>query len=278
MTNKISILLKIIIIALINYFIYKTITNTKLSLPDKFDLRKEYKHCKSIWKQIDSSNCLNTGVFVSVSVFSDNYCVQTGDNKEFSYYYLLSNYDELDKCEATDYLDDSFYVLKHYGTPELSCDNREFPKCNHSKQKSKYKSCSDIEEKKLTRVTKCPKTNENIKLYKPNKILGVSTFDADHMKEILMKKGSLFASIQRPKDFITAAKQNITINCLGKEYYLDYIPIKIIGWDVDNNGEEYWISVMHYNEEFGNNGTFKLKIGNKYDCNLSHNSVIYTEI
>jgi hypothetical protein len=133
------------------------------------------------------------------------------------------------------------------------------------------------DDKKLTSLTsnkciqECINKDYPIK-YLEDKHKTISSYSISTVKNIqldLMKYGPLSVAMIVYEDFPTYKSgiyHHVTGNQLGGH------AIKLIGWGVNNDNEEYWILNNSWGENWGENGTFKIRKGVD-ECNIETLSV-----
>ena len=150
-----------------------------------------------------------------------------------------------------------------YGDKEY-CQPYFLPNCDHHIDGS-YGACPDIVD-----VPNCKKNCDtgNGKDYSTQMTYGVSSYlvhgETNIMQE-LYENGSVEASIVVYEDFVTYSSgvyQYVTGSLLGGH------AIKIIGWGVEN-GVKYWLCVNSWNNEWGDNGFFKIRRGSN-ECGIEN--------
>jgi cathepsin B len=136
------------------------------------------------------------------------------------------------------------------------------PQCAHHVTVLEMESCEDS--KKIEPVCKksC-QTNESIS-YDDDKVKGASTYGisgVDNIKMEIMTYGTVTAAFTVYMDFLTyesGVYQHMTGAAEGGH------AIKIIGWGTES-GEDYWLCVNSWNNNWGDKGTFKILMG---DCGI----------
>ena len=88
----------------------------------------------------------------------------------------------------------------------------------------------------------------------------------DEIKTELMTNGPMEVSFDVYEDFMTY-KSGIYQQVTGK--YLGGHAVKLVGWGVEN-GVEYWKIANSWNEDWGENGYFRIKMG---ECRIESDVV-----
>jgi cathepsin B len=108
-------------------------------------------------------------------------------------------------------------------------------------------------------------TNSTID-YATDKVKGASSYGisgVDNIKMEIMTHGTVTAAFTVYTDFPTYSSgvyQHLTGEAEGGH------AIKMIGWGVEN-GLDYWLCVNSWNNTWGDNGTFKILMG---DCGINN--------
>ena len=142
-----------------------------------------------------------------------------------------------------------------YGTTNW-CNAYAFPKCEHHST-GKYPPCGDTEPTPAC-VRKC-QDGYPIE-YSRDKHMFQEAYNVRGIKEIkteLMTNGPMEVAFDVYEDFMTY-KSGIYQHVTGK--YLGGHAVKLVGWGVEN-GVEYWKIANSWNEDWGENGYFRIKMG-----------------
>ena len=152
-----------------------------------------------------------------------------------------------------------------YGDWEL-CYDYTMPQCAHHVDSKTLKPCEDIPQVAPTCDSSCP-SNMRIE-YSNDKNLatssyGFSTTDTENkIKADIAKYGTVTAAFTVYEDFPTyksGVYQHTTGSALGGH------AIKVIGWGKED-GTDYWLCVNSWNNTWGDEGLFKIKMG---DCGIN---------
>ena len=90
-----------------------------------------------------------------------------------------------------------------------------------------------------------------------------SVFGEENIKQEIFESGSVEASFSVYEDFLTY-KSGVYKHILGG--YVGCHAIKILGWGIEN-GIKFWLCANSWNNEWGDNGFFKILRGNN-ECGI----------
>lgn len=239
--------------------------------PEQFDSRTQWPKCESIKEIRDQSKCGSCWAFAVVEALSDRICVSSGQTKQTR----ISATDLLSCCSSCGYGCDGGYPSEAwsyfqntgictgdlYNTKEW-CEPYPFPPCAHHLNVSKYPACPDQEYPTPSCSKKCQTGYPTS--YAQDKIKGKSSYwvDSDEkvIRQEIMTKGPVSAAFTVYEDFMwyhSGVYRHVTGSSLGGH------AIKIIGWGVENN-VKYWIVVNSWNEDWGDQGIFKIVRGENH--------------
>lgn len=241
------------------------------NLPENFDLRKEYPNCESIKEIRDQANCGSCWAFGAAEAMSDRLCIKSGQKDQRR----ISSQNLLTCCYACGFGCDGGYPAsawsywKSTGLPtgglygdKSTCQPYFLPPCDHHMEGS-HGACPD--------TVDTPDCVKNCDAgsgvdYKSDIIKSTSAYSVSGEKNIMQElydNGSVEASFTVYEDFLSY-KSGIYQYVAGS--YLGGHAIKIIGWGVEN-GVKYWICVNSWNEEWGENGIFRI-IRGENECGI----------
>ena len=251
----------------------KTFEAPNLSLPESFDPRDEYPNCESLREVRDQANCGSCWAFGAVEAMSDRICIHSGQTDQTR----VSAENLLDCCSSCGFGCDGGYpqyawrYWKNtgictgglYGDKEY-CQPYFLPNCDHHIDGS-YGDCPDTVD-----APSCKKNCDtgNGKDYSTQMTYGSSYYSVSGESKImqeLYENGPVEASFTVYEDFVTYSSgvyQHVTGSYLGGH------AIKMIGWGVEN-GVKYWLCVNSWNNEWGDNGFFKIKRGSN-ECGIEN--------
>nr|AIS22047.1 cathepsin B4 [Fasciola gigantica] len=243
-------------------------------LPESFDARKQWPNCPSISEIRDQSGCGSCWAFGAVGAMSDRVCIHSNGQMKPR----LSARDLLSCCNVCGYGCDGGYPSKAWdywksngivtgGSLEepTGCAPYPFPKCDHYIPSTGLKPCPKQAYPTPSCQRKC-QAGYN-KTYDEDKFYGASSYNVyerenDIMYEI-MKNGSVEATFLLFLDFMFY-KSGIYHVVTGG--FLGWHAVRILGWGVEN-GVKYWLVANSWNEEWGENGYFRIQRGNN-ECDI----------
>lgn len=144
-----------------------------------------------------------------------------------------------------------------------TCYNYTMPMCAHHVESETMPSCDDVKTVEPKCLHSCP--DDSSRTYSSDKHFGKSTYwlnSVDDIKADIFAHGSVTAAFTVYQDFLTyksGVYQHQTGGILGGH------AIKTIGWGTEN-GEDYWLCVNSWNDTWGDQGLFKILMG---DCGIN---------
>ena len=251
----------------------KKFENPNLNLPENFDLREEYPFCESLKDIRDQANCGSCWAFGAVEAMSDRICIKSGQKLQTR----VSAQNLLSCCTGCGFGCDggmplgawTYWLAKGIATGGLygdteTCQPYFLPPCDHHIEGS-HGACPETVD-----TPKCKEdcSDGNNKEYKSELSYGSNYYTISGEENIMQEiyeNGSVEGSFKVYEDFVTyksGVYQHVTGEALGGH------AIKIIGWGVED-GVKYWLCVNSWNEEWGDNGTFKILRGTN-DCGIEN--------
>ncbi|CAH8429328.1 unnamed protein product [Schistosoma rodhaini] len=211
--------------------------------------------------------------FGAVEAMSDRSCIQSGGKQNVE----LSAVDLLSCCEhcgdgfeggfpalAWDYWVKEGIVTGSSKENHTSCQPYPFPKCEHH-TKGKYPACFEEIYKTPNCENTCQKSYKTP--YAQDKHRGKSRYnvknDEKAIQKEIMKYGPVEANFIVYEDFLNY-KSGIYKHITGK--LVSWHAIRIIGWGVENN-TPYWLIPNSWNEDWGENGNFRILRG-RHECSI----------
>jgi cathepsin B len=250
----------------------KTHQTQNVDFPVNFDSREAWPECASVINHVrDQANCGSCWAHGTTEALNDRMCIATGG----SFTKLLSVADTTACCNGS-----ACYSFGcnggQVGTPwawfkqtgvvsggdfgdNALCYDYTMPQCAHHVTVPGMTGCEDTSSIAPVCKSKC-QTNTSIN-YGDDKVKGASTYGitgVDNIKMEIMTHGTVTAAFTVYEDFETYSSgvyQHMTGDALGGH------AIKIIGWGVEN-GQDYWLCVNSWNKYWGDQGTFKILMGN----------------
>ena len=242
-------------------------------LPKEFDAAANWPQCPSIKEIRDQSVCGSCWAVGAAAAATDRWCIATEGKVQDR----LSSLDILSCCEYcgkgcqggypieawNSFVDEGVSTGGAYGSQDW-CDTYPFPKCEHHGLRDFYPECGEFQP-----TPESPrKCQEGYPVeYAKDKHFFKEVFvvlnGVDAIKAELMETGPLEAVFDVYEDFLTY-KSGIYQHVSGER--LGGHAAKLVGWGVEN-GVEYWKLANSWNENWGENGYFRIVLG-KDECHV----------
>jgi len=237
-------------------------------MADEFDSRTKWGAiCPSVSEVRDQANCGSCWAFGAAEAMTDRLCIAT--NKSIH----LSAADLNSCCAACGmgcnggYPAAAWQYWVHSGLVSGGnykgggCFPYQLANCDHHTT-GKYGPCPEV-----VPTPACTKKCENEATWATDKHFGSSSYGvparvADIQKEI-EAHGPVEASFSVYQDFLTyktGVYHHVSGSMLGGH------AVKIIGWGIDN-GVKYWTVANSWNEDWGNQGFFNIRLGGN-ECGI----------
>ena len=234
-------------------------------LPESFDAAENWPECPSLKEIRDQSVCGSCWAFGAAEAATDRLCIATkGANQD-----RLSAEDLLTCCDGCGFGCNGGFPAAawnwfhqtgvttggEYGTTNW-CNAYAFPKCEHHST-GKYPPCGETQP-----TPKCVEECQEgypVEYAKDKHMFqeGYSVYGIKEIKTELMTNGPMEVAFTVYEDFMTYKSgiyQHVTGANLGGH------AVKLVGWGVEN-GVEYWKIANSWNEDWGENGYFRIKMG-----------------
>ena len=241
------------------------------ALPDEYDPRSVYPKCESLKEVRDQANCGSCWAFGAVEAMSDRICIRSGQTDQRR----VSAQNMLTCCSSCGFGCDGgypAYAWRYWQSAGLvtgglyqdktTCQPYFLPPCDHHVDGSHGACPAVVDTPKC--VQNCDDGNKAD--YTKDLMYGANAYSVSGEQNImqeLYQNGPVEASFTVYDDFPTyrsGVYQHVTGGYLGGH------AIKMIGWGVEN-GEKYWLCVNSWNDEWGDNGLFKIKRGSN-ECGI----------
>lgn len=256
----------------------KEFDTVNADFPVNFDARVNWPECEPVINHVrDQSDCGSCWAHGTTEAFNDRMCIATGG----AFQKLMSVSDTAGCCNGTEcfsfgcnggqvatpwawFKRDGVVSGGDYETGEF-CYDYTLPICAHHVESPGMISCDDVPFGPTPAcLNDCP-SNTAID-YAEDKVKSSSSYavkGVDNIKMEIMTYGTLTAAFTVYTDFPTY-KSGVYRHTTGDEE--GGHAIKVIGWGVEN-GEDYWLCVNSWNETWGDEGTFKILMG---DCGINN--------
>lgn len=214
--------------------------------PTDFDAREKWPDC--IHNMVNEGKCLSSWAIAISSVLSDRTCIHSKGvtNLQLSAQYLVSCDKNDNGCRGGDNGKDAFQFLIDTGTPTEECI--PFVSGNDGKDGTCTNNCV----KGTFEAHKCAKI-----------VYGASEVG---IKRELMTSGPMFCRFDLFKDF-EDYKSGIYYKVSEQLVERDH-GAKLIGWGVENS-IHYWMLENSWSMNWGENGFFRIKIGESAVCTVA---------
>ncbi|CAJ0609717.1 unnamed protein product [Cylicocyclus nassatus] len=257
-------------------------------IPERFDAREKWPHCKSIQQVRDQTKpCASCWAVSAASVMSDRACIQSGGKIQT----LISDSDLLSCCgggnEVCGNCYDGGYPMKAWehaivngtcsGGPygaQNACKPYPFFPCGHHKGQRYYGECPPYGYETPKCRYECQSGYP--RRYNQDKIFAKSAYYVkDTVKAIqkeIMLNGPVQACFELYDDF-RKYKSGIYKHFGGEKK--GGHAVKLIGWGVeqiDNQKVPYWIASNSENYDWGENGFFRIIRGENH-CLIETNVI-----
>ena len=249
----------------------------ELEIPISFDSRLDFGEtcAELIGTALDQSNCGSCWAFSTTTALEDRICLASNGTAKVH----LSPLDTLSCCDSRSGCDSfgcnggdpasAWEWFVEYGVvtggeygDTGTCKPYAFPQCAHHVNVPGLKPCSgDGEYETPECVSKCTNSKYNVE-YGADKRKSLTAYsispDEASIKLEIMKNGPVSAAFMVYEDFLTY-KSGIYHHVTGAE--IGGHAVKLIGWGQDEkSGEKYWILMNSWNQGWGENGAFRMKL------------------
>lgn len=241
------------------------------NIPDQFFSADNWPKCESIKEIRDQSTCGSCWAFGAAEAMSDRICIASGQTLQTR----ISSEDLLTCCGfscgngcnggypsgAWNYFKKSGLVTGGLYGDTKWCSAYAFAPCDHHTT-GKYEPCG-----KSQPTPACKKSCGNGADYNNDKWHADSVYsvpsNVEKIQTEIMTHGPVEAAFTVYSDFPTY-KSGVYHHTSGSA--LGGHAIKIVGWGVESN-TPYWLVANSWNEDWGDNGYFKIKRGNN-ECGI----------
>jgi cathepsin B len=236
---------KLVGLQIFSWGISPTVEEVANNLPEHFDSREQWPDC--IHPIRDQGHCGSCWAHAASEVLSDRFCIASNGSVNV----VLSPQDMV-SCDLMDHgckggiLTISWTYLKFFGIVSDACKpyvsgNGQVPSCPLFK-----KECEN---------------GETYKKFKASTFYGISSIEA--IKTNILAKGPVETGFMVYEDFMSY-KSGIYVQTSSK--LLGGHAVKIVGWGKEGE-TEYWIVANSWSPKWGENGYFKIKMG---ECGIEN--------
>ncbi len=244
-------------------------------VPEAFDVRTDFSACSAVASRVwDQSACGSCWAVATVGAATDRWCIATGGKQkpQFSARDLLSCCGSCGYgCEggypasAWSYLANTGIVTGGDYQDYKFCVSYPMPFCDHHCV-GKYPQCSSMSFDTPSCQKSCDSQSTYATSYDKDKLFfksGYSLRGESAIQQDLMKYGSVEATFSVYSDFENY-KSGVYIHTGGS--YLGGHAVRLVGWGVEK-GVKYWTIVNSWNEDWGENGVFRIRRGSN-ECGI----------
>ena len=243
-------------------------------IQESFDARTAWPECPVIGVPRDQANCGSCWAFASTEAFNDRLCIATNG----SFQKILSPQDTVSCCGFLNCMSmgcnggqpaaawkffQTTGVVTGGGYDDIgsgeSCLPYGFQSCAHHVTDSSRPSCEDAKKGNTKCTAVCSESNYNTSYtddkYHLDRSYGLHT--VEEIQTDIQRFGPVTAAFTVYADFPTyhsGVYHHTTGSQLGGH------AVKIIGWGTES-GEDYWLVMNSWNENWGDGGTFKIRRG-----------------
>ena len=246
-------------------------------LPESFDPAEKWPECPSLKEIRDQSVCGSCWAFGAAEAATDRLCIASKGKIQDR----LSDQDLLTCCGSCGFGCNGGWPSMawswfhstgvttggEYGSTEW-CNAYAFPKCDHHVE-GKYPPCGETQPTPEC-IDKC-QDGYPIEYKKDKHFFGEAYSvprNVEAIKTELMTNGPIEVDFSVYEDFMTY-KSGIYQHVTGE--YLGGHAVKLIGWGVED-GIEYWKIANSWNEDWGEDGYFRI-IAGKDECGIESDGV-----
>ncbi|CAH1102449.1 unnamed protein product [Psylliodes chrysocephalus] len=244
-----------------------TVHSKDIEIPESFDARTNWPKCSKVIGEIaDQSDCGSCWAVSTASAISDRRCIASGGSLQVP----VSAEDLISCCYACGFGCDGGFMYSawdywiHTGivtggsyNSSLGCKPYSLQPCDHHVD-GQYVQCSTLSYGTPDCTSSCSSSELN---YKSELTYGKHTvedfIEVEDVQREILQNGPATASFDVFEDFLSY-KTGVYHHVVGKS--LGHHAVRLIGWGTENN-VDYWLVANSWNEDWGDNGLFKIKRG-----------------
>jgi cathepsin B len=215
--------------------------NPSLSVPQAYDVRMVWPKCMTPIQA--QEKCIAGAAFAAAGLLGERLCINTSQSivQSLSSQYLIDCVNQMIACKQELSAEQLFDHLQIIGTPTEECQPYQ------SQQGIPY----------VCRTNWCMKKGVKMVLYRCVQGSYKVIEGADSIKEEILRYGPVMTYFDVYADF----KNYIAgIYTRASNVRLGAAATRVIGWGVEN-GIEYWICRSSFGLDWGENGHFRIKLG-----------------
>uniref|UniRef100_A0A1I7UBU8 Pept_C1 domain-containing protein n=1 Tax=Caenorhabditis tropicalis TaxID=1561998 RepID=A0A1I7UBU8_9PELO len=236
------------------------------AIPDSFDSRAQWPNCPSISKIRDQSSCGSCWAVSAAETISDRICIASNGQTQLSI-----SADDINACcgmvcgngcnggypiEAWRHYVKKGYVTGGSYQEKTGCKPYPYPPCEHHVNGTHYKPCPSD----MYPTDKCERSCQAgyALTYQQDLHFGQSAYavskKATEIQKEIMTHGPVEVAFTVYEDF-EHYTGGVYVHTAGPS--LGGHAVKMLGWGVDN-GTPYWLCANSWNEDWGENGYFRI--------------------
>eukprot|EP01062_Namystynia_karyoxenos_P070356 TRINITY_DN65735_c0_g1_i1.p1 TRINITY_DN65735_c0_g1~~TRINITY_DN65735_c0_g1_i1.p1 ORF type:complete len:368 (+),score=102.89 TRINITY_DN65735_c0_g1_i1:74-1105(+) len=239
------------------------------AVPDQFDARQHWPHCKTISRVPDQSACNSDWAVAAASAMSDRVCVSFGSSDtrardvRVSAAHLLTccQFVPIGACGLGCIGGNSGPAWEYWtlsGIVTEQCVQYPFPSCKHPGGKGSLSPCRNDSYP----TPACPRTCSSGEALSSQRTTGNTSYyvsGEEGFKRELRQRGPFEVSLTVYADFLTY-RSGVFQHVAGAEIKTQ--SVRLIGWGNDFlTGNAYWLLVNSWNTQWGDGGYFKILRG-----------------
>ncbi|KAL5244509.1 hypothetical protein ACI65C_011919 [Semiaphis heraclei] len=257
----------------------KTVDNNyKTDIPKEFDARQHFVSCSSVIGNVkDQGNCASSWAVAVASTFTDRLCIASNGTftENLSAQNLMScGDDETLGCDggsafkAWEFtMGNGIVTGGNFGSNEGCQPYRNRP-CDHYGDSS-LTNCSSLRRTQMSVCReKCVNKNYKVQyeddLHKTSVVYMTSWTDVKQIQQEILTYGPVTAFMYVYENFM-GYKKGVYKSTAGE--LIGYHHVKLIGWGIDEDGNEYWLAMNSWNSKWGDDGLFKILRGYNF-CSI----------
>lgn len=231
-------------------------------VPESYDPRDHYSNCKSMHQIRDQSMCGSCWAFGAVSAMSDRECIVHGKD-------IILSAEDVNSCSGGGdcgggFPFSAYLYWMNTGIVTEKCRPYSLPSCDHYRENA-TNPCPSTEYPTPKCVQECVNAsglNWTSDKHKASDVYFVSG-ESDMMAELSLY-GPCEGTMDVYDDFLLY-ESGVYYHVAGSDQGSH--AIKVMGYGVDENGTKYWLCANSWNDNWGENGYFRIRRGTD-ECSI----------